>query len=749
MRLHHYTVTQLRLGATCPRVHYFDAERARDKPGSKRRMTLLWKQGGVPAGGALFHRSIEKFTRLAARAPEVLAALQSVAVPSELHEALARYFWQECLPPATLASKPVELHRGLVAALHAYLEELAHVAWYARSSGVRPQEIVEQLFGDPRKRVDVTFEVQEGQSVRVTGAIDYVFFDWRTQRHRIFDYKLLPTESPHGDLVQVAAYALMHHRQHGTQPDVAVYYLHPKRQMVERRWEQVWDERSKIYDYLASMVAWESYDERAGTGLRPPGVTAPCGGCRWRRECEPRLGPRSEGQYTSAFERGERREPAVLVNKPPQSLPEPEITEDTAEIEPPQGLWVGGSSRVPTRVLNTHVAVVGAAGSGKTWTAKILAEEAIRNGVPVLALDPQGDLVQFLRPRPRDQIPAELLGAYDEFHARVETRIFTPASSHAQRLSLHPIRLPKAQELAGLENPERRAEEEASMMEAVAVNLASLAGLGGDRRPQETFLLQILRGLAHRPTLALADVARCVREPELAGIEEPDTFIKDATRKNLELALNALVHGPAAALFTGGIPLDIESMLRPTREGRVPLNVIYLNALQNDAQKHFFVASLAAEIYRWMMTRASAEAGRTNLLLYLDEARDYIPAGGSEPMAKQPLLRLFRQGRKYGVGCLICTQSPRSVDYNAFGNCSSKVIGRLESAQDVERVKEWFTTEAPPAWLAGRKGAEPGSFVARWATEGADGVPFVGRTLFSAHEGAWSPDRVEREVRGS
>src|SRR5262249_14600330 len=158
------------------------------------------------------------------------------------------------------------------------------------------------------------------------------------------------------------------------------------------------------------------------------------------------------------------------------------------------------------------------------------------------------------------------------------------------------------------------------------------------------------------------------------------------------------------------------AMCRPETPGKTPLNVIYLNALADDDQKHFFLAALAAEIYRWMVTSldASGGNGRPNLLFYLDEARDYIPAGTAKPPAKPALIRLFTQGRKYGVACLLCTQSPRSVDYNVFGNCSTKLVGRLESHQDLERVADWFTQEGgTPPWLAARKGAAAGSFVGR------------------------------------
>ncbi|MEZ4239005.1 MAG: ATP-binding protein [Myxococcota bacterium] len=446
-------------------------------------------------------------------------------------------------------------------------------------------------------------------------------------------------------------------------------------------------------------------------------------------------------------------DPPTEEDAPPAEMTQPRPT--PLRHSPPSGLYLGEGRDgepvvVPTAALNTHVAVVGAAGSGKTWMAKVLAEEAVRNGIPVIAIDPQGDLVQFLQRRDEREVPPALLPMYRELAERVEPRIFTPGSSHGTRLALDPIRLPHRDDLAAIEGEARRAEEEDNMIQAVAVNLASLASASGDRSSQETFLLQVLRGMKRREAVDLADVVHHVRDPELSGIDDPTVFIKDSARTNLAMKLTSLVHGTAANLFSGGVPLDIDAMLRPSAEGRVPLNVIYLNAMTNDDQKQFFVASLASEIYRWMVTSASAEGGRTSFLFYLDEARDYLPAGAKRPMAKEPLLRLFSQGRKYGVGCLICTQSPRSVDYNAFGNCSSKVIGRLESAQDVERVSEWFSTEGgAPSWLKGRKGADAGSFVARWAGDGdhKKGRSLRGRLLYSAHEGAWSPDRVEREVR--
>lgn len=755
MTLFSYTPTQLRLGLACPRAHYFDAEWSRRH--GRRRITQLWQEGSVPAGGAVFHRAVSQFARAPATTAAISDALARARSASELHERMARYFSAEVFHPGQLASRPVEAQKAFVGAVQTYLMEIARSAMRGREVGETPAAIAGRIFGDGSQDVDVTFQLGDGTGARVAGPIDCGFFDWRTGRQRILDFRLAPDSDAAGDLVQASTTALVHQRQHDTRPDVAIHYVRSGRK-VERSWDETEKARVDVFDHLSSLVAWETYDETTRTGLLPPGRPDRCAGCRWRDQCEQRLGPKKAGErargWTDRFASGDTREPDVSVQRPPRAAPELDIADESDEpltipdLAPP-GLWVGMRDERPivasAEILNTHVAVVGAAGSGKTWTAKIIAEEAIRSGAPVLAIDPQGDLVQFLRRRDESSIDPALRPAYRDFWARVEPRIFTPGSSHARRLSLSPIRLPTPEELAEIERPERRDEEKTGFFQAVAANLAGLAGLRGDRAVGETFLYQLLLGLARQREVTLQNVIEAIRDPEVVGIDEPERFVKPNTRKNLELALNSFVEGPSSALLSGGEPLDLDAMVTPNTPGRVPLNVIYLNAMAHDQHKQFFVAALATEVYRWMTTRLTAAGGRTNLLFYVDEARDFIPPGTSQTASKEPLLRLFRQGRKYGVACLVCTQSPRSVDYNAFSNCSTKLIGRLEAAQDVDRVKEWFTEGAPPAWLNGRKGAAKGSFVARWAVGDDGGVEFRGRQLFSVHEGAWSPDRVEKE----
>jgi uncharacterized protein len=317
------------------------------------------------------------------------------------------------------------------------------------------------------------------------------------------------------------------------------------------------------------------------------------------------------------------------------------------------------------------------------------------------------------------------------------------------RLSLSPLRMPSDADLAHIEKPERRIEELDGMLSGTAGNLVNLAGIGGAEASQRTLVYKILAALRNRTSaiVGLNDVVAGLMASDGLGIDNADMILKKAEREKLARKLYAFIEGPASNLFRGGVPLDLARLVRADDPSRTPLNIIYLNALPGDQEKQFFLAMLAEEVYRWMLT-SLYNAERPSLLFYLDEARDFIPAGTRNTPAKASLLRLFSQGRKYGIGCLLCTQSPRSVDYNAFGNCSTKIIGRLEAAQDVDRVEEWFTKDGPaPAWVAARKGANPGSFVARWPgiPRELDGQAFASRPLFSSHGGAWSADQLESE----
>jgi hypothetical protein len=296
----HFTVSQVRSAAACPRILYFDAADARARRLRQPSVTRVWKSGGsdfVTACGTLFHDAVEAFNDRAAQDPAVREMLAGATDARGLAQALLAHVYRQHVDHAALFQKSGAQQQAFMAALQRYPGELADVLVHARACAKPPAETLRELFGDRRRRVDVTFPAgPAGGVVRVTGVLDYVFFDWRAGRHRIIDYKLTFADKPADDLFQVCVYALMHHAQHRTEPGAGVLYLHPTRHMIEKPWDQVYAGRQVVYDLLASMRAWVQYDEASGQGKKPPGEPLYCAVCRWSGRCERRLGPKGEGQ---------------------------------------------------------------------------------------------------------------------------------------------------------------------------------------------------------------------------------------------------------------------------------------------------------------------------------------------------------------------------------------------------------------------------------------------------------------------
>src|SRR5262249_16193814 len=119
MRLVHFNVSQIRVAATCPRLHWFDArENATRPPAAPLHVSRIWRNSETgPGGGALFHRAVERFNGIAAKAPEITAALDSAPSWESLQQQLLQYFNTHCLHLDAFAEKPVEMRVAFVTAL--------------------------------------------------------------------------------------------------------------------------------------------------------------------------------------------------------------------------------------------------------------------------------------------------------------------------------------------------------------------------------------------------------------------------------------------------------------------------------------------------------------------------------------------------------------------------------------------------------------------------------------------------------
>ncbi len=355
-------------------------------------------------------------------------------------------------------------------------------------------------------------------------------------------------------------------------------------------------------------------------------------------------------------------------------------------------LWLGArrdapdaAVGLPAEALLRHALALGSSGSGKTVFCKVVVEEAVRAGIPVIALDPQGDLASLaLAPEaPDDPIAAELM-------ARIDPVVFTPASRKGVPLCADPVNAA----LARLEPTER-----AHAVTRTAARIASLLGydLDSDDGAGLTAVIdQAMTAMleAGRPPGSLREVVDAIESgPERFSRYLAVKRIRAATQRAARLDV-----GARRLLFHEGVPIDIDLLLgrRPDAApppGKTRVSIIFLNTLHGQEDKEFFVAAIADRLYGWMLANPSPTL---QAVFYIDEVAPFIPPV-RKPACKEDLAILYKQARKFGVGCVAATQNPGDLDYKAMGQFGTWALGRLATRQDLKKVEPALRALVPDA----------------------------------------------------
>ncbi len=356
-----------------------------------------------------------------------------------------------------------------------------------------------------------------------------------------------------------------------------------------------------------------------------------------------------------------------------------------------------------SRDLVTHGVIVGMTGSGKTGLGAVLLEEAAIDAIPVIAIDPKGDLANLaltfpeLRAQdfapwaPPGQDPAALAQRAREglaasgqsperiarFASAIERTIFTPGATHGVPLSV-----------AGSLAPPRVDDEATSRERAIATVSALLGLVGVDadplRSPEHTLLTGVLTHAWSRgEALTIPDLLRLVQQPpfDKLGAIDLETVMSAKDRQRLALAINNAFASPVFAGFLQGAPLDIDALLFDPN-GRPRLSIVSIAHL-DEAARMFFVTVLLGELVAWMRRQRGTESLRA--LIYMDEAFGFFPPVAAPP-SKGPMLTLLKQARAFGLGVVLATQNPADLDYKALGNAGTWMIGRLQTDRDKARV---------------------------------------------------------------
>lgn len=370
--------------------------------------------------------------------------------------------------------------------------------------------------------------------------------------------------------------------------------------------------------------------------------------------------------------------------------------------------------------LVTHGVCMGMTGSGKTGLCISLLEEAAIDRIPIIVIDPKGDLTNLFltfpgltkeefRPWVSDDEANQKGISADElaqqkadlwrnglsdwgqgperiklFEDSVERILYTPGSSAARPISI----LKSFTKPANIED-----------FEAVADRVSTLvSGLLGlleiDADPltsREHILLSTIiqsewNGGRDVP---IENLIALILNPPMTkiGAFEIEAYYPASDRFKLATNLNNLIASPQFAIWTKGEAIDIDNLFY-SKDGKPRISVLSIAHL-DDKERMFFVTLLLNELVSWMRMQSGTASLRC--LLYMDEIFGYLPPVANPP-SKRLFLTLLKQARAFGLGLLLATQNPGDLDYKALSNVGTWFIGRLQTERDKEKVLQGLVT---------------------------------------------------------
>ncbi|MGV0782976.1 helicase HerA domain-containing protein [Mycolicibacterium sp. XJ775] len=361
--------------------------------------------------------------------------------------------------------------------------------------------------------------------------------------------------------------------------------------------------------------------------------------------------------------------------QPPAPAIEHSPTAVTLGLDSPGGCPVS----VDLAALRKHTAIFAGSGSGKTVLIRRLVEECALRGVSSIVLDPNNDLSRLGARWPENPpgwTPADDERA-DAYFDNAEVVVWTPRRSTGRPLSFQPL-----PDFASVIDDD---DEFADAVESAVAALEPRALIVGSTAKAErsrAVLREALRYYGARPSTSLDGFIDL-----LADLPTEVSALGGANKLAAELAQNlraATVNDP---LFGGaGATADPGVLLTPSPGYRARVSVINMAGLTSDQQREGFVNQLQMALFAWIKRNPAGDRPLGGLLV-MDEAQNFAPSSHTTA-ATHSTLALSSQARKYGLGLVFATQSPRGLHNHIPGNATTQFYGLLNSPAQIAVARE-------------------------------------------------------------
>jgi hypothetical protein len=418
--------------------------------------------------------------------------------------------------------------------------------------------------------------------------------------------------------------------------------------------------------------------------------------------------------------------PDELAPPPPQDRPtprgsqEPKAPPAASERLIPIGRRyergaLGDPVTLATDLLPRHVAVLAGPGSGKTVLLRRIVEEAALLGIPSIVLDSNNDLSRLgdAWPTRPESWSEEDAAKAETYRARADVMIWTPGVTRGNPISLNLL-----PDFGAIDDADER--EQAIGM-AWATLIPFLSGGGEKANRKKGVLADAIRRFAAGRGGALTDLIALLAEL-------PDDVSEDSNAQKLAKEIADQLRAAIAMnpLFKSiGEPLDPKTLFEGP-SGKTRVSVINLAGLASEEERDSFVNRLQMSLFTFIKRNPNP----TGCLYVIDEAQNFAPSGAGTA-CKASALSLAAQARKYGLGMMFATQTPKGVDNKIVSNCTTHVYGRMNAPATIDAIRDLMAAKGGVADDIGK--LSKGEFY--YSTEGSL-RPFKVRTSLCL---SWHP----------
>jgi hypothetical protein len=392
--------------------------------------------------------------------------------------------------------------------------------------------------------------------------------------------------------------------------------------------------------------------------------------------------------------------------------------------------------RVELEALRKHTAIFAGSGSGKTVLIRRLVEECALRGVSAIVLDPNNDLARLGDPWP--EAPAQWgdgdAAKAKEYVDNTDVVVWTPCWEAGRPLSFQPL-----PDLTGVRDDP---DEFRAGVDAAVASLAPRAKVdGAANRAQlgQAVLRETLTSYARGGRSNLREFIAL-----LADLPEGVSALANAERLASDMAQTLTAATVNDPLFGGGgAPVDPGLLLTPPSGKQARVSVISFVGLPSDEQRQSFVNQLQLALFAWIRRNPAGNRPLGGLFV-MDEAQTLAPSGAMTACTQSTIV-LASQARKYGLGLVFATQSPKGLHNRIPGNAATQLFGLLNAPVQITAAREMARAKGSDVPDISRLGA--GQFYA--AIEGSAFEKIQAPLCLSHHpKSALTAEEVVARARG-